>query len=325
MQRRVKLLAPIYREHLMLLCNSQQDCDQAAIDSINEGLAEGQLCIYASVLNGDKKHLEKISAKINSFDNNVGESNLVIIDFKPYFQSALVGELGPFNDLKRQIEQLLEDRKSRGKNDKVLVFAEAAGALSEMKYFDKSINLERWWNDTHAKWTAENLKITIICPHPAPIINEAPRFEAKGGLSHTHTLTLEFEQLRKKRSASVPITVLIVEPESDIRAVYTRYLDKLGLEPKIVSSIEDAKEQIFSDGKKFDLIILDINYKDRSGVDFSKEIARKFPEQRIVFTTTYSADEIKLELETQGITQSDLLVKPFGFSSLLSALRPKTN
>ncbi len=44
----------------MLLYNNQDECDSAAIDSLNEGLKVGQLCIYASVSNGDKSHLSRI-------------------------------------------------------------------------------------------------------------------------------------------------------------------------------------------------------------------------------------------------------------------------
>jgi hypothetical protein len=41
----------------MLLGNNQDKYNTAAIDSINEGLEAGQLCIYASVFNSDKSHL----------------------------------------------------------------------------------------------------------------------------------------------------------------------------------------------------------------------------------------------------------------------------
>lgn len=51
----------------MLMYNNQDECDSAAIDSINEGLKEGQLCIYASVFNGDKSHLSRISSKIPNY------------------------------------------------------------------------------------------------------------------------------------------------------------------------------------------------------------------------------------------------------------------
>ena len=55
----------------MLLCKDQEECDSAAMDSINEGLKAGQLCIYASVFNGYKLHLDEISSKITNYQENI--------------------------------------------------------------------------------------------------------------------------------------------------------------------------------------------------------------------------------------------------------------
>ncbi len=43
------LLNASSKEHVMLLYNSQDECNQAAIACINDGLREGQFCVYASV------------------------------------------------------------------------------------------------------------------------------------------------------------------------------------------------------------------------------------------------------------------------------------
>src|SRR3712207_9004536 len=83
-----QLLNPSFREHVMLLCNDQKECASAAVDSINEGLQAGQLCIYASVLNGDKLHLEEISSKITNYSENIEKGNLVIVDFLPFYERS---------------------------------------------------------------------------------------------------------------------------------------------------------------------------------------------------------------------------------------------
>jgi KaiC/GvpD/RAD55 family RecA-like ATPase len=127
----------------MLLCNNQYECDSAAIDSINEGLRAGQLCIYASVFNGDKSHLNRISPKILNYQENMDKGNLVMIDFLPFYESAKVSNLSPFKQFKELIEKLLHERIAEGKGGKVLIFAEAAGFLSEHCHFDKSIELEK--------------------------------------------------------------------------------------------------------------------------------------------------------------------------------------
>ena len=67
----------------MLLCNNQNECDYAATDSLTEGLRAGQLCIYASVFNGDKSHLSRISSKIINYQENIERGNLVIMIFFP--------------------------------------------------------------------------------------------------------------------------------------------------------------------------------------------------------------------------------------------------
>ena len=145
----------------MLLCNNQDDYDTAAIDSINEGLEAGQLCIYASVFNGDKSHLSKISSKITNYLENIEKGNLVIIDFLPFYESAKASNLAPFKQLKKRTEELLHKRISDGEGDKVLIFAEAAGFLSEHCHFDKSVTLESWWNDAHFEWLKDKLNITV--------------------------------------------------------------------------------------------------------------------------------------------------------------------
>ncbi len=103
----------------MLLCSNADEYNTAAIDSINEGLEAGQLCIYASVLNSDKSHLSKISSKIKNYLENIEKGNLVIIDFLPFYESAKASNLAPFKQLKKRIEELLHKRISDGMGDKV--------------------------------------------------------------------------------------------------------------------------------------------------------------------------------------------------------------
>ena len=99
------------------------------------------MCIYASVFNGDKSHLSRISAKIINYQENIERGNLVIIDFLPFYESAKASNLAPFKQSKVEIEELLRKRKSEGEGDKVLIFAEAAGFLSEHCHFDKSMGV----------------------------------------------------------------------------------------------------------------------------------------------------------------------------------------
>jgi CheY-like chemotaxis protein len=320
MSEAARLISPLYREHVMLLCLSQKDCDSAAVGSLNEALGEGQLCIYASILNGDSKHIEMISSGITNYRQNVNDGNLIIIDFMPYFQSALLGNLTPFDQLKEQVESLLKDRIAKGRSDRVMIFAEAAGALSEARQFERSIDLESWWNVTHAEWLSKKLNITIICPHPSKVLHET---HARLGLSHTHTLTIELEKLRaKKRTAA--IKVLIVEQERDICSIYSKYLNNLGLDSTILQSVAEAEQILFdSNADRFDLVVLDYNPTDRSALGLSKKIWNRYPDQRIIFTTTYSTENIASELKDHGISKAEVFVKPFHMASLISVVESK--
>jgi hypothetical protein len=55
-------------QHVMLLYDINSNRDVAAINYINQGLAENQLCIYASVNAYDTSHLSKNSTRIKNLE-----------------------------------------------------------------------------------------------------------------------------------------------------------------------------------------------------------------------------------------------------------------
>ena len=306
----------------MLLCNIQDEWDSAAIDSINEGLKADQLCIYATVFNGDKSHLDKISSKITNYQENIEKSNLMIVDFLPFYESAKVSNFAPFKELKERVEELLCKRLSEGKSGKVLIFAEAAGFLSEHCHFDKSIELESWWNDAHSEWLKDKHDITIICPHPANVLNEESNISAKSQIGNVHSLTLELQKCSIRVNNA--LRVLIVEPERDIQKVYRAYLASGGVDAVIVDDITKCSEQIFSPSDKgFDVVVIDAPLQNSrsSAIELAKTIKNAIPDQRIVITTTSPLTEINTKMTSLGIAGKDVLVKPFSLSTLLSIIR----
>lgn len=310
----------------MLLCNNQDEYDSAAIDSINEGLGAGQLCIYASVFNGDKSHLSKISSKITNYLENIEKGNLVIIDFLPFYESAKASNLAPFKHLKKRIENFLYKRISEGKGDKVLIFAEAAGFLSEHCNFDKSIELESWWNDAHFEWLKNTLNITVLCPHSATVLNEESNLYVKSQIVKAHSLTLELQKCRIIRANGGGLRVLIVEPEKDIQKVYCAYLASRGVNAVIVDDIRKCSEQIFSHSDEgFEVVIIDTHLQNSSGIssaiEFAKTIKNAIPDQRILVTTTSPLTEVSSKMTSLGISMEDLLVKPFALSRLISLIQ----
>ncbi len=318
-----QLLNRSFREHVMLLYNNQDECDSAAIDSLNEGLKAGQLCIYASVFNRNKSHLSGISSKITNYLENIEKGNLVIIDFLPFYESAKASNLAPFKQLKKRIEELLHKRISEGKGDKVLLFAEAAGFLSEHCHFDKSIELESWWNYAHFEWLKDKLNITVLCPHSATILNEESNLYAKSQIGKAHSLTFELQKCRIR--ANNASRVLIVEPEKDIQKVYRAYLASRGVNAVIVDDIRKCSEQIFSpcDGG-FEVVIIDThlqNSSTTSTIELAKTIKNAIPDQKVIVTTTSLLTEVSSKMTSLGISKEDLLVKPFALSRLFSLIQ----
>jgi CheY-like chemotaxis protein len=309
----------------MLLCNNQDEYDSAAIDSINEGLETGQLCMYASVFNGDKSHLSEISSKITNYLENIEKGNLVIIDFLPFYESAKASNLAPFKQLKKRIEELLHKRISEGKGDKVLLFAEAAGFLSEHYHFDKSVELESWWNDTHFEWLRNKLNITVLCPHSANVLNEESNLYAKSQIGKAHSLTLELQKCRIRANGG--LRVLIVEPEKDIQKVYRAYLASRGVNAVIVDDIRKCSDQIFSPSDEgFEVVIIDTHLQNSIsyGIKLAKTIKNAIPDQRIVITTTSPLTDVSSKMTSLGIAVEDVLIKPFSLSTLLSIIQAHT-
>jgi DNA-binding response OmpR family regulator len=115
--------------------------------------------------------------------------------------------------------------------------------------------------------------------------------------------------------------ILIAEREPDIQNLYKRYLDSIGVQPVIVSSGGECLDSLFGD-VSFDIVVIDTHLGDTNGIALARKIQERIPDQRIILTSTTSADSLEQELSSLGITRNDVLVKPFRFAELLSLIRP---
>ena len=322
------LFHPAYRKHVMLLYHTDEERNAAAVDYINEGLKSDHLCVYASVGAYDsasKWHYSNLSSKIENFEENVQQGNLVIIDFKPLFEAARKGDSTLFNQLKSQLETMLNQRISEGRGDKILAFADAACTLSENKEFEECVELESWWHSAHQEWTRSSQNITVICPHPAAVFNEETTAHAKAQIAAVHSLMLEtrrhYQQLQSATVAR-PVRVLVAEPEEDIQMLYREYLELRGLELTIVSTSDTCLGSIFNTvhSEGFDIIILDTHLKDISGIEVARKIKQRLPDQRIIITSTTTYPD---GIECAGMSKDYILQKPFYFSKLLGLIKPE--
>ena len=80
-------------EHIMLLYNSDDERNNAAVNYINKGLTDGHHCIYASInayYSESNSNISNLSPKIDNYKENIESGELRIINFKPYYESALM-------------------------------------------------------------------------------------------------------------------------------------------------------------------------------------------------------------------------------------------
>ena len=90
-------------EHIMLLYEDRNKCNNFIIDIINEGLKNGCFCIYASLDIDNSKGIsliDSLSSRIINYKANIKNGNLKFINSKPYYESALKGDLKVFKKWK---------------------------------------------------------------------------------------------------------------------------------------------------------------------------------------------------------------------------------
>ncbi|HEU0145029.1 MAG TPA: hypothetical protein VFQ47_09615, partial [Nitrososphaera sp.] len=112
------------------------------------------------------------------------------------YNSALAGDLQPFEELKVLIEEVIEEKRiaSKGKDEEELIVVVVAGVAAELnrnEKFDECINLEKWWQKTHSEWLQKGLKVSMICLHPSSILNKNQFMHYKQAISSLHHITLD--------------------------------------------------------------------------------------------------------------------------------------
>jgi len=190
------LVNPSCREHVMLLYDNDDQRNKVAVKCINEGLKRGQLAVYASVNASDASYMTKVSSKITNYKENMDRGNLLVLSLEPFYKRALTGDLEPFKDFKALLEEVVKERTVAGRSEEVVVVADCADNLSKNKKFDECVYVERWWYGTHFEWQKNNLKITIICPHPKSVLDKNLFVHHKQQISRQHSLTVMAHQVK---------------------------------------------------------------------------------------------------------------------------------
>jgi CheY-like chemotaxis protein len=321
-------------EHIMLLYSSDDERNNAAVYYINNGLKSGHQCIYASINAYDSEsssNISNLSSKIDNYKENIDSGELQIVNFKPFYESALLGDLSPFNKLKAELEQTQRQRISEGKKDAILAFADAACFLSHNKHFAECEKLEQWWHNTTSEWVQNNQNITVVCPHPGLVLNSPLSSNIRSHLNGMHTITIDLNQSIEHQNKKKKNTkrILIAEPEPDIQYLYSLFTKQYGFSISDVNIVENGNkclEYIFSNiddnnnDNDYDIIILDTHLRDISGFEVARKIRGRLPHKKIILTTTNPLNNIIDIIDSIGIKHEDVILKPFSFSELFSIL-----
>jgi len=311
----------------MLLYGKDEDRTKAAAHWINQALEEEELCIYASVYAFDQLNISSISnlsTKIKNYQEHLDNNNLQIINFRPYYESALGRNLVLFENLKSNLEKLLRDLVVKGKKDKIIVFADAACCLCENRSFGESEILEKWWHEVHNEWVKNNYHITVICPHPHLMLQREQ--DTKSKIANLHDLMLDLnnydlDNLDTRIGQENDLRVLVVESDPDLMILYREFLGERDIDVVVVSKGNECLSLVKEND--FDIIILDTHLSGNiEPIDLAKEIYRINPGQRIVLTTTNPLYLITA-IDYYRVKKEDILVKPFRLSSLLDVIERK--
>ena len=184
-----------FHQHAMLLYSNDGDDDvdedKAAAEYVNEGLRRGYLTVYLPINVHNISHQSKIVSEIVDYEENVNRGNLLTLDIRSFYNFALAGDMQPFDELKTMVEEAIKERIASKSNDEIILVMGVVGGLAENQKFDECLNLERWWQKTHSEWLQKGLKVTIICPHPSPILDKNQFMHYKQTISSLHDITLD--------------------------------------------------------------------------------------------------------------------------------------
>jgi CheY-like chemotaxis protein len=123
-----------------------------------------------------------------------------------------------------------------------------------------------------------------------------------------------FQRRRPKRTIK---NILIVDDEQDLGSFLTKFLQPLHYEVTVATSGKEALQQLKKD--KVDLIFLDENLPDTSGVKLLPRMRQINPKPAIVMISGYGSEELKKRTEELGV--QFFLDKPFNFKTILKVIQ----
>ena len=160
------LLNPLTNSNMILIYENDLDLDNAMAIYLNEGLRRGQFCVHASVSLANQGYLENFSSKIVNYHENIERGNLKLVDLATFYVNAMIGNLGSFDNLKKEIISIVKQDKNR--IDKhIRITEDCATLLFKNKHLKECISVKEWCR-------GNPLGGSYLCPYPKSLLNRFP-------------------------------------------------------------------------------------------------------------------------------------------------------
>jgi DNA-binding NtrC family response regulator len=111
--------------------------------------------------------------------------------------------------------------------------------------------------------------------------------------------------------------ILLIEDDNGSRLGIVRSLSQKGYAVSVSSNLTNAEEDVLA--RRFDAVILGINFHDSKGPDFIRSIRVYDPYLPIIVIT--GGDEIEVAVDAVRCGADNVLAKPIDFSALCSSLQ----
>jgi two-component system response regulator PilR (NtrC family) len=117
--------------------------------------------------------------------------------------------------------------------------------------------------------------------------------------------------------------ILLADDEDFMRKLCARILRGMGHEPVLAESVAEAREKIGS-LERLDLLITDLRLKDGHGIEIARCARARFPAARVLVITAFLSLETHVEeFRALGISDEDILCKPFAVSGFEAAVKDR--
>ena len=115
---------------------------------------------------------------------------------------------------------------------------------------------------------------------------------------------------------SLPQKILVVDDEADVRFIVSSMIKSRGMQVEACESLQGCMRQM----QQFrpDVVILDIDLPDGSGLDALPKIKKMHPKCKVVINSAHDSEENKKLAEERG--SADFLTKPLNREKLFDAI-----